>query len=61
MPALGLEDHIVDQRVFDRAVGRFREAGIVLPTFAELAEPRPHPATGSGARWPTCGPTRRTR
>ena len=39
MPALGLEDHIVDQGVFDRAVSRFREAEIVLPTFAELAEP----------------------
>ena len=39
MPALGLEDHIVDQGVFDRTVGRFRDAEIVLPTFAELAEP----------------------
>ena len=39
MPALGLEDQIADQRVFDRAVGRFQKAEIVLPTFAELAEP----------------------
>jgi cysteine synthase len=39
MAALGLEDHVVDQGVLDRAVGRFREAGIVLPAIAELAEP----------------------
>src|SRR5215472_7200514 len=39
MPVLGLEDHVVDQGVLGRAVRRFREAGIVLPTFAELAEP----------------------
>ncbi len=40
MPALGLEDHIVDQGVLDRAVSRFRDARIVLPAFAELADPR---------------------
>ncbi len=39
MPALGLEDHVVDQGAFDRTVGWFRDAGIVLPAFAELAEP----------------------
>jgi cysteine synthase len=39
MTALGLEDHVVDRGVLDEAVRRFREAGIVLPTFAELAEP----------------------
>jgi cysteine synthase A len=39
MPTLGLEDHIVDQGVYDRTVQRFREARILLPTFAELAEP----------------------
>jgi hypothetical protein len=37
MTALGLEDHVVDQGVLDKAVRRFREAGIVLPTFAQLA------------------------
>jgi len=44
MPARGLEDHVVDQGTYGRAVGRFRDAGIALPTFAELAEPRrvPH-------------------
>ncbi len=39
MPALGLEDHVVDQGILDRTVRRFREARIVLPAFAELAEP----------------------
>jgi cysteine synthase len=39
MTALGLEDHVVDQGVLDKAVRRFREAGIVLPTFAKLADP----------------------
>jgi hypothetical protein len=39
MPVLGLETHVVDQGVPGRVVRRFREAGIVLPTFAELAEP----------------------
>jgi cysteine synthase len=39
MTALGLEDHVVDQGVLDKAVRRFREAGIVLPTFAALADP----------------------
>ena len=54
---LGLEDQIVDQRVLDRAVRRFRKAEIVLPAFAELAEPG-RSRTGSGARWLAC---RRTR
>jgi len=39
MPTLGLEDHLVDQGVYDRTVARFREAQILLPTFAELAQP----------------------
>jgi cysteine synthase len=44
MASLGLEQHVVDREVYGRAVGRFREAGILLPTFAELAEPRSIPA-----------------
>ncbi|HYA43974.1 MAG TPA: pyridoxal-phosphate dependent enzyme [Acidimicrobiales bacterium] len=40
MPTLGLEDHIVDRGVYDRTVRRFREAKILLPTFAELARPQ---------------------
>jgi cysteine synthase len=39
MPARGLEDPIVDQGILDGAVRRFRDARIVLPSFAELAEP----------------------
>jgi cysteine synthase len=39
MPAPGLEDHIVDQAVLDRTARRFRDARIVLPAFAELADP----------------------
>ncbi|HEX8939045.1 MAG TPA: pyridoxal-phosphate dependent enzyme [Candidatus Limnocylindrales bacterium] len=35
----GLERELVDPAVYDRAVARFREAAIRLPTFAELAEP----------------------
>jgi cysteine synthase len=41
MPTLGLEDHIVDQGAYDRTVAHLRDAGVRLPTFAELA----HPAT----------------
>jgi cysteine synthase A len=37
--SLGLERHVVDGDVYDRAVHRFRAAGIVLPTFAQLATP----------------------
>ena len=39
MPTLGLERHLVDADAYERTVGRFTEAGIALPTFAELAEP----------------------
>ena len=39
MSVLGLEAHVVDQRVLEGAVRRFRDAGIILPTIAELAEP----------------------
>ena len=34
-----LEEEIVDQAVFERTVSRFREAGIQLPKFSELANP----------------------
>jgi cysteine synthase len=39
MRQLGLERELVDQATYDRTVARFREARIVLPTFAELADP----------------------
>jgi cysteine synthase A len=40
----GLERDLVDPAAYDRAVGRFREARIVMPTFAELADPERIPA-----------------
>jgi len=49
MPALGLEEHIVDRGIYDRTVARFREAQILLPTFAQLAEPASIPAEIRGA------------
>lgn len=43
MPTLGLETEIVDREVLARSVARCREAGIVLPTFAQLAAPQALP------------------
>ena len=48
MTTLGLERDIVDEGILARTVGRFREAGITLPTFAQLAAPDDIPA-GTGA------------
>ncbi|MEZ5256955.1 MAG: hypothetical protein R2705_08720 [Ilumatobacteraceae bacterium] len=59
---LGLADSVVDEQVLANSVARFREQGITLPTFAQLADPstidpgltagvdkeRPTPATCSG-------------
>jgi cysteine synthase len=42
--SLGLERHVVDREVYDRSVDRFREAGILLPTFVQLATPGSIPA-----------------
>ncbi len=44
MRRLGLERDLVDADVYGRTVGRFREAGIVLPTFAQLADPTTIPS-----------------
>ena len=44
MKRLGIETHIVDGRVYDHSVARFREAGISLPTFTQLADPTGIPA-----------------
>jgi len=41
---LGLEREIVDRAVYERTVARFRDARIVLPTFAQLADPTRIPA-----------------
>jgi cysteine synthase len=43
MPELGLEREVVDTKVRENSVRRFREAKILLPTFAQLAEPRDIP------------------
>jgi cysteine synthase len=42
--SLGLERHVVDGETYRRAVDRFRAAGILLPTFAQLAAPASIPA-----------------
>jgi cysteine synthase len=39
MTQLGLDREIVDRSVYDSAVARFREARILMPTFAQLADP----------------------
>lgn len=39
-----LSTEVVDAAVRERAVARFRDAGIVLPTFAQLADPSTIPA-----------------
>ena len=44
MPILGLETQIIDKAVFENTVTHFRQAGIRLPTFGELAEPHRIPA-----------------
>ena len=44
----GLEREIIDATAYQRTLGRFREANIVLPTFAQLADPARIPAAVSG-------------
>jgi cysteine synthase A len=39
-----LIDHVVDERVLASAAARFRERGILLPTFAQLRQPETIPA-----------------
>src|SRR5206468_8070241 len=36
---LGLERDLIDQDIYGRTVERFKKAGIVLPTFGQLADP----------------------
>ena len=45
MRRLGLEREMVDEAVLDRAVDRCRSLGVVLPTFAEFADPDRIPKT----------------
>jgi cysteine synthase len=44
----GLHSDVVDPAVVDRTARRFRTAGVVLPTFAELADPTTIPAAMRG-------------
>ncbi|MBW1880247.1 MAG: pyridoxal-5'-phosphate-dependent protein subunit beta [Deltaproteobacteria bacterium] len=44
MARLGLESEITDPAALARTVGRFAEAGIVMPTLAQLADPATIPA-----------------
>lgn len=44
MATLGLETKLVDKDAYRRTVARFREAGIALPTFAQLRDPETIPA-----------------
>ncbi|MDH4334241.1 MAG: pyridoxal-phosphate dependent enzyme [Chloroflexota bacterium] len=39
MEHLGLATQLVDAAVYERTISRFRENGILMPTFAELADP----------------------
>ena len=49
MTTLGLPTEIIDADVRAGAIERFREAGIVLPTFAQLADPTSIPAAITNA------------
>ncbi len=49
MARLGLETDIVDRDMYHRSVQRFRDAGVVLPTFAQLADPSSIPASTAAA------------
>jgi len=44
MARLGLESAVVDKGVYERSLTRFRDAGIRLPTFAELRDPTTIPS-----------------
>ena len=45
MATLGLERDVVDAAVLERTVAHFGRAGIVLPTFGQLADPSTIPAS----------------
>jgi cysteine synthase len=55
VPSLGLGRQIVDRAAYDRAVTRFRNEQITLPTFAQLADPATVPAAVRAAL-PKVGP-----
>ena len=47
--AFGLHDHVVDPARYERAIGRFREQRILLPTLGQLRAPWTMPAGVLGA------------
>ena len=49
MARLGLEREVVDRGVYGHTVRRFAEAGIVMPTFAQLADPETVPPAAVAA------------
>jgi len=55
MARLGLERTVVDNEVYARTLGRFREAGVVLPTLGQLRDPATIPAAIRG-RLPSVDP-----
>jgi cysteine synthase len=55
MTTFGLETEVVDRAARDRAVERFKSAGIALPTFAQLADPGAAPVA-LAARLARVGP-----
>ncbi|HEY6296508.1 MAG TPA: pyridoxal-phosphate dependent enzyme [Streptosporangiaceae bacterium] len=44
MTSLGLDREVIDRETYRRTIGAFRAAGILLPTFAQLAAPATLPA-----------------
>ena len=48
MTSLGLETGVVDDAAVARTAERFRQLGVVLPTFAQLADPTTVPAAVRG-------------
>ena len=44
MTSLGLEHDVIDRETYHRTVDWFRSAGVLLPTFAQLAAPDTIPA-----------------
>ncbi len=44
MARLGLERTVVDDEVYERTLGRFGEAGVVLPTLGQLKDPATIPS-----------------
>ena len=48
MNELGLASTIVDSRAYEHAIARFRANRIVMPTFAQLADPLAQPERAAG-------------